>query len=230
MRGNRFLIYYRLEFFGLPRKSQAEAPPPIDPQGIRSSDVFVRIAAQACGERITIAEILDGLGRRSFGLLLLVLAVPAWIPVLPPGGASIFGAAILLLSIQLLSGRSEPWLPDALRRRSFRRKAFEKMAERAGPRLRWLERYLRPRLHWAFTDAGRRLISGVILLLALALCVPLPMTNSGPALSIAVVALGLIQRDGLVVLAGIVLGILSIAVMALFWGGAYLGARWLIGI
>lgn len=197
---------------------------------MRPSLLLAEIAARAPGERVTIGEILDGLGDRSFGLLILVLAVPAWIPVLPPGGASIFGVAILCLSVQLLAGRDEAWLPEFILRRGFRREAFASMAARAGPYLRWVERYLRPRQHWACAGAGGRASAGAIFILALALCVPLPMTNSGPALSIAVMALGLVQRDGLVVLGGVVLGVLSILAMAVFWGGAYLGVRWLTGV
>jgi len=59
--------------------------------------------------------------------------------------------------------------------------------------------------------------------------VPLPMTNSGPAAAIALTALGLVERDGLVVLGGVLLGLLGLAVIALFWGGAWLGLQWLLG-
>ncbi len=195
----------------------------------RFSGIFREVASQSESERISLGALLEGLGHRSFGMLLLVLAVPAWIPVLPPGGSSIFGLAILILSVQLLLGRPRPWLPDRLLRRSFRRTAFETLAVRADPYLRWIERYSRPRQLWTFEKIPSRVTAAFAVLLSLALCVPLPMTNSGPAASLAVMALGLIERDGLLVQAGIVLGVLSIAVMAAFWGGAYLGLRWLLG-
>lgn len=194
-----------------------------------TSDLLRAFAAARGTGEVGVREIADALGGRSFGLLLLVLALPAWIPVLPPGVPSVFGAAIVVVAGQMLLGRPTPWLPGFADRLGMPADRFRRLAGRTTPWLARIETVCRPRLrHLADGPAGR-LAALWVMVLALAICVPVPMTNSGPALSIAVMALGLLERDGLVVAAGAALGVLSLAVSVAFWGGAYLGLRWLIG-
>lgn len=195
----------------------------------RMSELLEAMAAGRGDGDITIGEIVDRFGDRSFGVLILVLALPAWIPVLPPGVPSIFGIVIAGISCQMLVGREAPWLPDFVARRSIPAERFARLVTRTVPWLRRAELALRQRLDPAFAGGlGIRIVAFFCLLLALAVCIPLPMTNAGPALSLAVIALGLIERDGLVVLAGIVLGLLSFAAMIVFWTGAVLAISWLV--
>lgn len=195
----------------------------------RMSDLLEAIAAERVSGEITIGEIVDRFGDRSFGVLVLVLALPAWIPVLPPGVPSIFGLVIAGISCQMLVGREAPWLPAFVARRGIPAERFARLVARTAPWLRRAELLLRQRLDPAFAGGiGTRLIAFCCLLLALAVCVPLPMTNAGPALSLAVIALGLIERDGLVVLGGMILGVLSFAAMIVFWTGAALAVSWLV--
>ena len=67
------------------------------------------------------------------------------------------------------------------------------------------------------------------MVLALVICVPLPMTNAFPALAVAILAIALIQQDGLLTLVGILAGVAALGIMVAFWGGAYLGIRWATG-
>lgn len=194
----------------------------------RTSHLLQDFAAGRSEAPVTVREIADVLGERSFGLVLVVLALPAWIPVLPPGVPSLFGLAIATVACQMLLGRAAPWLPGFVAQRGLPAERFARLVERAAPWLRRIEAVCRPRLGRLLASAGTRLVALWILVLALVICVPFPMTNSGPALSIAVIALGIIGRDGLVVLAGAVLGMLSLAVAVAFWGGAFVALQWLI--
>ncbi len=199
--------------------------------GSASASELLRALAETHDERpVTVREVTDALGDRSFGLVLMVLALPAWIPVLPPGVPSLFGAAIVAIAAQMIVGRPVPWLPGFAARLSLPSDRFRRLVERAAPWLARVETVCRPRLRSVTGGIPARMIALWIAILALAICVPVPMTNSGPALSIAVIALGLLERDGLIVLGGTMLGLVSLAVSIAFWGGAYLGVRWLIAV
>lgn len=198
-------------------------------RGEGASALLLALARSRRGGRLTLGEIAAGLGGRSFGLLLLALALPAWIPVLPPGVPSVFGLAIALLALQMALRRPRPWLPGAVARRGLTAARLERALLRARPWLQRLEGLCRERQRWLFDGPAAVLLALWLLLLALALMVPLPMTNSGPAAAIALTALGLVERDGLVVVGGVLLGLLGLAVIALFWGGAWLGLQWLLG-
>lgn len=184
-----------------------------------TSHLLQEFAAARAKESVTVREIAEMLSGRSFGLVLVVLALPAWIPVLPPGVPSLFGVAIVVVACQMLLGRAAPWLPGFVARRGLSAERFARLVARAVPWLRRIEAVCRPRLGRLLAVTGTRVVALWILFLALVICVPFPMTNSGPAFSIAVIALGLIGRDGLVVLAGAALGVLALAVTVVFWGG-----------
>lgn len=201
-------------------------PSQADHSALRTSELLRRFAEEGNGATVTLAEIATHLRERSFGLLLFVTALLGWIPVLPPGVSSIFGLGIALFAVQLMIGRVRPWMPGWLARRGIARTAFAKGLRRVAPLLVRVERVSRPRLAWMTGPAAERLLGGFILVLALFVCVPLPMTNAMPAFAVTVIAIALIQQDGLMSLIGVGLGLAAIVAMIAIWGGAYLGAVW----
>lgn len=201
-----------------------------DPHSNRkTSELLAAVAHEADGPSVTLADFADHLRERSFGLLLLVFAILGWIPILPPGVASIFGLAILLLAGQMVLGRVQPWLPHWIARRGVNCEAFARLVTRITPALLRLERVTRPRLPILTSAKAERLVAGFVMLLALVICVPLPMTNAFPALAVAILAIALIQQDGLLTLLGILAGVAALGIMVVFWSGAYLGIRWAAG-
>jgi hypothetical protein len=206
------------------------AMPHTDPHSIRrTSELLASVASEAEGPSITLADFADHLRERSFGLLLLILAIIGWIPILPPGVASIFGLAILLLAGQMVLGRVQPWLPHWIARRAITSDAFARLVTRITPALQRLERVARPRLPFLTCAKAERLVAGFVMLLALVICVPLPMTNAFPALAVAILAIALIQQDGLLTLLGILAGVAALGIMVAFWSGAFFGLRWAAG-
>ena len=83
------------------------------------------------------------------------------------------------------------------------------------PRLAKLERLLAPRLGWLFGAWGDRVVGLVCTLLALVLILPIPLGNLLPALAIALMSLGLMQRDGIVLLLGYATAAVSAGVLVL---------------
>ena len=73
---------------------------------------------------------------------------------------------------------------------------------------------MRPRLTVLLSWTGERLIGIAILILALVLALPIPFANWLPACAIAIIALAIVEKDGVAVLAGLAVGVLSLIVAA----------------
>lgn len=185
-------------------------------------------AASVTAERLEYAEINRFLGRRSLCGLLLLLALPMAMPIPAPGVAVIFGLPLILVSFQLMRGQRHAWLPARLARRSIARTDFIAVVARALPALRRLERVMRPRLSWLAGDWMMPPVGAVCLMLAIVITLPIPFGHMLPGAAIAVLALGVIERDGLAIAVGLIAACLGLAVAAAALAGLAAGLRiWL---
>jgi hypothetical protein len=164
-------------------------------------------AVRGDGERVTVGQILDALDARAFGLATLIFSLPSVVPM-PPGVPTVVGIALLIVSLQMVIGRQELWLPGFLSKRSFSRKALVGAFEKLAPRLEAVEKIAKPRLLFMTGKVGTVLIGLVVLFMALVLILPLPPGgNFPPALACAVLGMGLAERDGVIVLFGLVVSV-----------------------
>lgn len=165
-------------------------------------------------ESVSVAETIDALDARSFGLAVLLFSLPSVVPM-PPGIPTVVGIILLIVSVQMVFGREDLWLPGILSKRTFPRKALVGAFEGLAPRLAWLERLMKPRLLFMTGKLGTILIGVVVLIMAVVLILPLPPGgNFPPALACAVLGMGLVQRDGVVVLLGLVGSIVAMVVVS----------------
>jgi hypothetical protein len=163
-------------------------------------------------ERVSMGDLLETFRERAFGALIFIFAAPNAIPV--PGLSALLGAPLVLLTAQLLLGRPKPWLPAFIRNRSFARSHFATVVGRLVPWLERAERLVRPRLLTLTLPAGERLIGLAALLLALLLFAPLPFGNLLPGLALALLGIGLIERDGVAIIAGAIAGLAGFALVS----------------
>lgn len=171
----------------------------------RTSEILDALAAQP-GERLTVRDIMAVLQDRAFALLIVLLGLPNCLPM-PPPIPLVSGLLLGLVALQILFGRQAPWLPGSLMNRSLARRDVERAVARAVPAFQRLERFSRPR--WAFLEApiALRLIGAVILVMALGLLLAPPFVGQIPlGLAVCLVGLGLVERDGVVILGGLVIG------------------------
>lgn len=171
---------------------------------------------QARGATASLGDLVDRLGERGFGLLFFLLAlpcVPPFVYVLP----QIAALPMLVLAGQMAMGRAAPWLPENIRRRTFSIGDLRRVIERMEKYVRFVERFARPRLR-PVTGRGAAPVLGALLLIpAISILVPMVGTNSVPSAGIAVAALGLIARDGVLVILGLLVGVLwPVFLVALF--------------
>ena len=178
----------------------------------RLSAILTAIAKGQDRERISIADLLHALEHRAIGALMFIFAVPNAIPV-PPGVSAVLGAPLIFLSFQLMIGR-RPWLPRIITDRSLSRVDFEKVVDLAAPWLAKAERLMRPRFEFLAKPPAEYLVGAVCLLLSIILFLPIPLGNMLPAIAICILALGLIERDGVWILIGTVTSAVSVVIVS----------------
>lgn len=184
------------------------------------SALLHQLAHDETRERIAIGDLLQVLGDRALAALLFVFAVPNVVPV-PPGTSAVLGAPLIFLAAQLALGR-QPWLPALIAQRSMTRADFALLVRRIGPWLVRAERLLRPRAARLSLPPMEYLVGVVCLLLAIVLVLPVPLGNVLPALAISLLALGILERDGVWILAGLLAAAVAGAVV---WGVLFAMAK-----
>ncbi|MGE9292303.1 MAG: exopolysaccharide biosynthesis protein [Puniceicoccales bacterium] len=160
-------------------------------------------------EKVSLGEIVDAIEDKQFGMLLILLSIPSALPVPAAGYSTPFGIAILILGLQMLAGRRIPWLPQKMREKSFSRQKLSGMIGKASGFFRWVEKLVRPRLGWLSGRAGYRLIALLVIFMSLLMCLPIPSTNTAPAIVIFLIGIGLCEDDGLFALGACALGIVA---------------------
>jgi len=191
-------------------KSSKLAPP-------NASALLAELHDAFPNEKVTVAELIDRLDGRAIGLLLLILALPMCIPNVP-GISTIFGLLLIAPGVQMMLGGGKLWLPRRVRAWSFSREGLQRAIQVANPYLKRIEKLIRPR--WSFlTRMPFTFLFGFqVLVMAFVLVLPIPFGNWPPAMTLAMMALALLQRDGLLML-------LSVPAAALSIGVAYAGVR-----
>lgn len=188
------------------------------PEKLPLSAMLRLLAADMSRKRISVGDLLTVLGDRALGALMFVFAVPNVLPA-PPGTSAILGLPLLFLAAQVTLAR-RPWLPAIITRRSMSREDFHQLIRRIAPWLERAEKLLRPRFSFLALPPLEQCIGLICLLLAVILALPIPLGNMLPALAISLMALGLVERDGLwigfgLLMAGVAVVVVSGVVFAL---------------
>ncbi len=163
-------------------------------------------------ERISVGDLLSALGDRALGALMFVFAIPNVLPT-PPGTSAVLGAPLIFLATQVMFGR-KPWLPAIITQRSMSREDFHVVIRRIAPWLERAEKLLKPQASVLAMPPMEYVVGLVCLVLALVLVLPIPLGNMLPALAISLMALGLLERDGVWISAGVIMAAVSMVVVS----------------
>jgi hypothetical protein len=193
----------------------------------RLSAILTAIAEAQDKDRISIGDLLQALRRRALGALMFIFAVITALPM-PPGVSAVVGAPLVFLTAQLMLGM-HAWLPKIIADRSLSRVDFSRVVKAAAPWLARAESIMRPRLVFLAQRPAVYLVGFVAFIMALILLLPIPGGNMPPSIAICIMALGLIERDGLWIVIGIVFGIVSVTVLAVLYWALIAGSLFLIG-
>jgi hypothetical protein len=183
------------------------------------SQELTQVVAGLDGKDTTLGALVDAIGDRGFGLLLMVLALPAALPLPAPGYATPFGILMIGLSWQILRGRDQPWFPDRTRARKVSFKLLDFSVRNGRLPLRVVEFLVRPRLsRLAGSKTFLSAVALVVMAMACFMSLPIPLTNTAPSFVIFVLAAGILEEDGLLLIGGLILAPVAagIALLALY--------------
>ena len=165
---------------------------------------------------LSMGELLDRFDERAFGLFLLLVMLPCFIPV-PFGVGSISGGLAALVGAQLLFRLHRPWVPGFLARRPIHRRSLIRFRDRLSRWLERLERLTRPRHEKLLEHPIAHAFTGLLLIgLGVALALPIPLTNYPFGLILLCFAFALIERDGILLAIAWALGVVEIGLLAGF--------------
>lgn len=192
------------------RQAQMSFPTPALDQ--RVSAVLSEVIRTMPAEGLTLQGLLDRLGDRGLLILCMVLTMPFLLPVSIPGSSIPFGVLIALIAVGLVTHRA-PWLPARLMHRRLARGQVVPLLEKGARLFARLERLVHPRLwpltHGATLGRFNGILLGLTGLLMMA-PLPLPLSNTLPAYGVLFLALGSVERDGCLVLAGYLMVLLTV--------------------
>ncbi len=191
----------------------------IIPGNKKISEILEQFSDNIESNKISFNDIKAALGERSFALLIIIFTLPNFIPA--PGISAIFGLSIIFISIQLLIGRKEPWFPKFVVDRKINRKDFKKIINYCLPYIKKSENLIRPRFLNLTSIKMERFIAFWILALASILTLPIPFCNWLPAFTILLLAIAILERDGLLVIFGFISTVISFIVTFLVVGTAF---------
>lgn len=176
-------------------------------------------------ERVTLGDLIRRLGPSGFGLALIALALPAMIPIPGPFGM-ITGSCLVLIAGQMSMGCHRLALPRFVADRHVTTDGVKTVIMRALPWVRRLEAIVREGRWKSLTGRSSHVLVGIpVLLLAVVLALPIPFGNVGPVVSLLVIGLSLVARDGLALMVGLVLSLATfIWTGVLIFTGAHIAA------
>ncbi|AOU64482.1 exopolysaccharide biosynthesis protein [Legionella pneumophila] len=185
--------------------------------GQRTSEKLLEIMhSNAMTKNICFEDIIKLLGARAFGIALLFFSLPSALPFsVIPGVAFVFSVPIFFFSVQMILGRNTLWLPKKIAKKTVPYQSVSKIIQKTVPYLKKAEYFLKPR--WAFmTSRPLEIMNGlVILCLAILLILPIPFSNFIFAILLITFSLGLIEKDGVVIMLGYAASLLYVSFI--FW-------------
>jgi hypothetical protein len=188
-----------------------------------SHEISTRILLQQLADgqpddELSFDSVLDSFRHRSYGLFLLIVLIPVFIPI-PAGQGAFSGLLTSLIGLQLMWQLEHPWIPKFIGRKTFKRSHIINFQRRFDPWLKWIEKLCKPRYEYAFDHAWARAFSGLLLLvLGILLALPIPLTNYPFGLIVLAFSLGFIERDGILLGIGWIMGLIEIVILAEFSG------------
>ena len=161
----------------------------------------------------TVGTLIDTFGDGSFAILfILLMALPA-LP-LPTGGAThVLEVIAMVLALELIAGRRRVWLPARWRALELAGASSQKVIELLVRRIRWLERFSRPRGRWLLRHRLSGIVFGVLAFaftLTAFLAPPFSGLDTLPSLGVVMLALGVLMTDAALAAAGALVGALGV--------------------
>ncbi len=180
------------------------------------------------GQSVSLRDLMNAVGEQGLLILCAIASLPFLLPVSIPGVSTVFGAAIILISLAIAANRL-PWLPGKILDRQLDTQKLVPALEKGLGIVSRLDKLLKPRFSALTTgqlvnrfNALAITLAGVLLMFPLGL---IPFSNTLPGIAILLLSTGMIQRDGAVVLGGYFFNVITIVYFAALAYGAFSAGR-----
>ena len=189
--------------------------PPDSSVLVPASEVLQQMLDSLPPDHFTLGWLSSHLHRRSFGVIVLVLALIAMVP----GLSYLAGFLLFAPAIEMIAGHSAPTFPDRIANRPLPTRHLVSAVRRAVPILIYLEKAIRPRWQMPLETTKRLVGAAVFLLTALLLLTPLPFIQVVPGIIIVILSVAYLEDDGLLLSLGLFATLALLAASAgAVWG------------
>lgn len=194
-----------------------------------ASETLQKIGHKRKNGKTKIAELMEDFHENGLLLAMIFFALPVAIPLpYPPGFTTIMGIPLMILSVQMLMGSKKVRLPEKINNYELKNSTLKSISDKIVPIIESIEKYMKPRFNFARSVYCEQFVGFVCLIAATAVAIPLFMTNAIPALGITVMALGLMNRDGLIIIAGFIISVIGIIVAIAAIIASWLAIKYLL--
>ncbi len=192
---------------------------------VATSVLLQQLHDEMPADRFTLGWLMHSLHKRSFGIIMLLLALVA----IAPGLSIVAGLLLVIPAFQMISGEPAPVFPRRVAMRSLPTRYLAMMVRRAIPVLGYLEKLIHPRWHTP-PEVTKRTVGLVVLVLSGTLVfIPIPLSNVVPALTIALISLAYLEEDGILLVVALLSTLVLLSVVAATGWEMAIGTKWLIG-
>lgn len=197
----------------------------------KASDILNQLASKPAEEKTSIRELLENFHENGFVFAMIFFALPVAVPLpYPPGFTTVMGTPLIILAFQMLIGYDKIHLPERVNNYQINNSTLAMIAAKTVPILRTMEQYIKPRFSFTGSVHCEQLVGFMALLCAISVAIPLPLTNAIPALGIVVMSLGLLNRDGLIVLLGFIVSVIGLLIAASAIIASWIGIKYLFNL
>ena len=176
-----------------------------------ATQVLEDVVNKSSSDRVPIKDLVDAMDSVGFGLAVMIFAFGLIIP-LPPPFPSIISIPLVIFATQMIAGYSSPKLPKRFANLSVKRSVLAMLIQKSSPYIRKMEKILRPRLLFMTSPVAERVVGVFILIFSTFVLMPMPLSNFVPGLGVLIISFGLLGKDGLVVICGIVTGLVGVVI------------------
>lgn len=186
-------------------------------KGVPASQLLLELVDKTKDkEVISLGEINNHLSECGFAILMILFAFPMAIPLpYPPGFTTVLGIPLFIFSIQMIMKMDKPFLPHWISKREIKVSHLCFAIEKSTKYFLKAEKVLKPRLPYFSSYSGERLIGVMSLLCSVSVILPIMFGNAIPSAGICIMALGLLSKDGVVIIVGTIVSVIGLFVSAM---------------
>ena len=203
----------------------------MDKKKLITTEILEDVISKTSADKISIHDLIVAMHAGGFGLIMTIFSLPILIP-LPPPFPSLISIPMVIFSFQMMVGYKSPHLPKRFSNFSVSRHVLATMVEKSSPYIRKAESFVHPRLPIFSSDWFVKIIGFFCFVFSMSVLLPMPLSNFIPGMGVMIASFGLLGKDGVVILIGLLIGCIGLAITttAVFLGvGAiYLLKDWIL--